>query len=158
MNPLTDSNVSSRREFLGCSLGAAGMLALTPDSVRLFAAENQPGLVASIEKVVLRQGRVGNGPTWFHPRASMAPASSGAMVLLTLQPISGSDYFGPVHWMVSTDLGRTWTEPQPLPALGRVKQPDGVEEGVCDVVPEWHRKSKTVLALGHNVFYCGPKF
>jgi hypothetical protein len=26
------------------------------------------------------------------------------------------------------------------------------------VVPEWHPKTKTVLALGHNVFYSGPKF
>ncbi len=32
------------------------------------------------------------------------------------------------------------------------------KKGVCDVVPEWHAPSKTVLALGHNVFYSGPKF
>jgi hypothetical protein len=88
----------------------------------------------------------------------MVPGAAGPMAFMTLQTISGSDYFGPVHWMTSADFGKTWTEPQPVPALGRVKQPDGVEEGVCDVVPEWHPQTKTVLALGHNVFYSGPKF
>src|SRR5262245_53500245 len=88
----------------------------------------------------------------------MVTDTSGAMALMTLQTISGSDYFGPVHWMTSRDLGRTWTEPQPVPPLGRIKQANGAEEGVCDVVPEWHAPTKSVLALGHNVFYSGPKF
>jgi hypothetical protein len=88
----------------------------------------------------------------------MLPGESGSQALMTLQTISGSDYFGPVHWMSSGDLGRTWSQPLPVPSLGRVKQPDGSEEGVCDVVPEWHAASGTVLALGHNVFYSGPRF
>ncbi|MBE0544219.1 MAG: hypothetical protein IH623_23000 [Verrucomicrobia bacterium] len=50
--------------------------------------------------------------------------------------------------MTSRDLGRTWTEPQPVPALGRVKQTEVAEEGVCDVLPEWHAATKTVLAVG----------
>jgi hypothetical protein len=76
---------------------------------------------------------------------------------MTLQEIAGSDYFGPVHWMTSRDFGRTWTKPKPVPPLGRVPQP-GREEGVCDVVPEWHAKTRSVLAVGHNVFYSGPNF
>jgi hypothetical protein len=118
-------------------------------------AERTVELIRSIEKVVLRRGRDGSGPTWFHPRACMLPDGTAFM---TLQTIMSSDYFGPVHWMTSSDLGRTWSEPQPVPPLGRVKQPDGAEEGVCDVVPEFHPKTKSVLALGHNVFYSGPKF
>ena len=31
--------------------------------------------------------------------------------------------------------------------------PDGYEEGVCDVVPEVHPQTGTVLAMGHNVYY-----
>lgn len=77
---------------------------------------------------------------------------------MTLQTITGSDYFGAVHFMESTDLGKTWTEPAPVAALGRVPAPGGWEEGVCDVVPEYHAATKTVLALGHNVFYKGDKF
>ncbi len=46
---------------------------------------------------------------------------------------------------------------QPVPALGRVKRDDGWDEGVCDVVPEFHAPTGTVLALGHSVCYRGPR-
>ncbi|MCL4195589.1 MAG: exo-alpha-sialidase, partial [Thermoguttaceae bacterium] len=144
---------TTRRRFLrvaGTGLVGAAL-------ARITAAEDGD-LIAGVEKVTLRRGRDGSGPTWFHPRACMIPGDSAPTAFMTLQTIAGSDYFGPVHWMTSTDLGRTWSEPAPVPPLGRVKLPDGSEEGVCDVVPEWHPASKTVLALGHNVFYSGPIF
>lgn len=137
--------------------GVACVLLLGPLAPGHVAGADAP-LVASIEKIVVLHGRDGSGPTWFHPRACMVPGAAGSAAFMTLQTISGSDYFGPVHWMTSRDMGRTWSEPQPVPALGRVRQPDGVEEGVCDVVPQWHPQTKTVLALGHNVFYSGPRF
>ena len=145
---LTDS---SRREFLATlATGAAALSARGAEAA---------SLIASIEKITLRRGRDGSGPTWFHPRCCVVPGAGGSLVFMTLQTISGSDYFGPVQWMTTRDLGRTWTEPQPAPPLGRVKLADGrTEEGVCDVVPEWHAPTKSVLALGHNVFYAGPKF
>lgn len=145
---------TTRRDFFHQVSAGMAVAGLASD---VTATENE-NLIASIEKVTLRRGRDGSGPTWFHPRACMVPNASGAMVFMTLQSITGSDYFGPVHWMTSLDLGRTWSEPQPVPSLGRLPQPDGGEEGVCDVVPEWHAPTKTVLALGHNVFYNGPKF
>jgi hypothetical protein len=37
--------------------------------------------------------------------------------------------------------------------MGRKTHPDGIEEGVCDTVPEYHPKTRTVLAIGHNVYY-----
>ena len=142
----------ARRVFLA-SLSAGTACSL----VKLSAAQT-PSLIASIEKITLRRGRDGSGPSWFHPRACVVPTDSGSMILMTLQTISGSDVFGPVHWMTTSDLGKTWTEPQPLAALGRVPAEKGWEEGVCDVVPEYHPPTKTVLAMGHNVFYRGPKF
>lgn len=132
-------------------------LLLAPLGV-LHAGDATPSPVASIEKVVVLRGRDGSGPTWFHPRACVVPGASGPRVLMTLQTIEGSDYFGPVHWMTSDDLGGTWSKPQPVPALGRVRSAGGAEEGVCDVVPEWHPQTGSVLALGHNVFYSGPRF
>lgn len=147
------ASLPSRREFI-----RHAALATSLGALELRAAES-PALIASIEKVTLRRGRDGSGPTWFHPRACMVPGASGATAFMTLQTIAGSDYFGPVHWMTSRDLGKTWTEPQPVSALGRVKSGTGpAEEGVCDVTPEWHPQTKSVLALGHNVFYSGPKF
>jgi hypothetical protein len=69
------------------------------------------------------------------------------------QSITGSDVFGPVHWSETSDMGRTWSNPQPVPSLGRRTLPDGIEEGVCDMVPEYHGATGTVLAMGHNVYY-----
>lgn len=142
----------SRRHFLA-TVGGGLVSTVLP-----VQAEGAPALIASIEKVTLRRGRDGSGPTWFHPRCCVVPGSGGPLVLMTLQTISGSDYFGPVQWMTTRDLGRTWTEPQPVPALGRVQRDDGWDEGVCDVVPEFHAVTGTVLAMGHSVCYRGPKF
>ena len=145
--------VSTRREFLRrVGAGAAGVV-LAPGVGR--GAADEP----AIERVVLRSADA-EGPCWFHPRACMIPAAAGrpARALMTLQPIMGSDYFGPVHWTTSDDLGRTWSEKLPVPPLGWEPLGDGGHEGVCDVVPEWHAATRSVLALGHNVFYRGPKF
>lgn len=142
----------SRRDFL-----AAMSAGVTFSAVSSFA-QAERALIANIEKFTLRRGRDGSGPTWFHPRACVIPTANGPRVLMTLQTISGSDVFGPVHWMTTSDLGKTWTEPQPVAPLGRIPDQNGWEEGVCDVVPEYHAPTKTVLAMGHNVFYRGPKF
>ena len=73
---------------------------------------------------------------------------------MTLQSITGSDVFGPVHWTTTSDLGRNWSEPLPVDGFGRRPLEDaGWQVGVCDVVPEFHAKSGNVLAVGHNVYY-----
>lgn len=146
----------TRRDFLAALALGGTVVARRGPAATPAAAD----LVAGIEKVVVRRGRDGSGPTWFHPRACVVPGRAGTpdSVFMTLQTIGGSDYFGPLHWMTTADRGRTWTEPQPVPPLGRVPAADGAEEGVCDVVPEWHAATRSVLALGHNVFYRGPKF
>src|SRR5690606_36369010 len=81
-------------------------------------------LIASISKETLWRNRDGQADTWFHPRACMLPGAHGQPVaLMTLQHIGGSDYFGQVHWSTSTDLGLTWSEPEPIAALGRDSVP-----------------------------------
>ena len=129
-------------------------------NLSLFA--QKPVRISGIEVQTLRENRDGSeGTTWFHPRTTMVPTKSGEpTALMCLQSIGGSDYFGPVHWMESADGGATWTEPEPIDALGRIPVPghDGLEAGVCDVVPQYHAPTDTVLAMGHVVFYRGPKF
>ncbi|HOX40336.1 MAG TPA: sialidase family protein [Candidatus Brocadiia bacterium] len=109
-------------------------------------------MIAAIEKQVIFEGRKG-GTAWFHPRACRVPASGGAYILMTCQPITGSDVFGQVHWTITRDNGKTWTQPEPINALERTTMPDGLENGVCDIVPEYHARTNTVLAMGHNVYY-----
>ena len=123
--------------------------------------ENQP-LIASISKETLWSNRDGQSKTWFHPRACMMPGKDGhPIALMNLQEIGGSDYFGPVHWSVSEDLGQTWSEPEPIAALGRDPVPgrsDDLKAGVCDVTPQYHPQTDTVISLGHVVFYRGDYF
>ena len=91
------------------------LLALPPT---LTMAEEP--LIASISKETLWRNRDGKNHTWFHPRACMMPGPAGKPVaLMTLQEIGGSDYFGQVHWSMSSDLGKTWSDPEPIAALGR---------------------------------------
>ncbi len=145
----------SRRQAL-----VAGAMSL---SMRLLAddASSRAGLIESIEQRTLWSNLDGAATTWFHPRACMVPAVDGACeALMTMQEITGSDYFGPVHVTTSSDLGVTWSEPQPIPTLGRrpVPEHEGLLQGVCDVVPEYHPQTNSVLALGHVVFYRGDRF
>ena len=93
------------------------------------------------------------GRLWFHPRACAVPHAGGTKLVMTGQSISGSDVFGHVHWMTSADGGRSWSDPEPIPELGRRLRDDGIEDGVCDAVPEYHAPTGTVLLLAFNVYY-----
>jgi hypothetical protein len=106
-------------------------------------------MIQEIQREIIWNGRE-SGPTWFHPRATALP--DGA-VLMTCQDITGSDVFGQVHWSQTNDNGASWSTPQPIASLARHDLGDGWQEGVCDVVPEYHAPTKTVLAMGHNVYY-----
>lgn len=156
---ISEQEFMKRRPFLR-TLGA-GVLPLSASFAR--SADSDPPLsIRKIETSVVRRNREGEeGTTWFHPRACVVPETDGSSsVFMNLQSIAGSDYFGPVHWMESPDRGQTWSEPGPVPPLGRipVEGHEGLEAGVCDVVPQYHPPSKSVLCMGHVVFYRGPRF
>jgi hypothetical protein len=149
----------SRRTFLKAGIGAtlvAGGASLF-DRKTLSAAESGGGeLIRKIEQSLICNGRK-TGVTWFHPRACFVPDAKGPYVLMTLQSISGSDNFGPVHWTTTKDGGVTWAKPEPIAGFERRAIEPEWEEGVCDVVPEYHPNTKTVLAVGHNVYYRNNK-
>ncbi|MEM8671932.1 MAG: sialidase family protein [Planctomycetota bacterium] len=146
----------NRRHF---HVAACGSL-LTGGSFTSAATPDR--LIESITKETLWRNRDGKSRTWFHPRCCPMPADDGSTrILMTLQEIGGSDYFGPVHWSESYDQGKTWSEPKPIPALGRdpvAGRDDGLMAGVCDVTPQYHPQTQTVIALGHVVFYKGDYF
>ena len=129
----------TRRQFLATTGLAAG-------SVSLRAGVDAG--IDSIAKEVVKVPPLEKG-TWFHPRACRV----GSKVLMTTQPIMGSDHFGHVHWTATEDLGLTWNQFTPAAPFGWEPLGDGNNEAVCDVTPEYHPKSGSVLALGHNVFY-----
>lgn len=148
----------NRRLFLKTS-AALGASALPAH----FSQAADPPLIQSIEKVTLRKNRDGKSLTWFHPRVCMAPSAkdnTSPNAFMTLQEIAGSDFFGPVHWSQSADGGSTWSDPEGIAPLARYPVPghEGLKQGVCDVVPQYHPASKSILALGHNVYYRGKRF
>ena len=136
---------------------------LSHDTAFLAASPlDEEDLIESITRTSTHTNRHGEATTWFHPKACRLPSSRDGTprILMTMQSIGGSDYFGPVHWTESSDLGKQWSSPQPVPALGRepLKAHPGLLSGVCDVVPEYHSPTGTILALGQVVFYRGSKF
>ncbi len=145
-----------RLAILACLLSL-----ILPPVVAADEGDGETVAIESIVKETIRSNRAGEGITWFHPRACLVPGKHGSStVLMNLQEIGGSDYFGQVHWSSSDDRGASWTAPEPIDALGRdemVGHP-GLTAGVCDVVPQFHPQTGTVLALGQVVFYRGPKF
>ena len=125
----------SRREWLG---------------VAAAAVQGGPGWIESVEQTQVWSNLDGRAVTWFHPR--ICRLASGQL-LMTVQTISGSDVYGPVHWSVSGDGGRNWTKPEPIAGMGRRNVSGGLEEGYCDTAPEFHPRTGTVLAMAHNVYY-----
>lgn len=145
-----------RRCFLK-GLGGISLAAIGTQRSFGVTASGADDVVESIAVEALDDGRHREEAwAWFHPRACMVPTKGGPVALMTVQRISGSDYFWPVQWQTSADLGKTWTEPAVIPGLGRHDtDTPGLAEGVCDVSPDYHEATKTTLAMGHNVYYRG---
>jgi hypothetical protein len=133
-----------------------GLLLLALNSEASHTTTDVKDVVAGIERTKLHDGRNGS-PTWFIPRICLIPhllpESTSATALMVLQSISGSDYYGPVHWRESKDYGKTWSEPRPIPGFGRRPFSGEIEEAVSDVVPEYHAKTKRMIALGEIIYY-----
>ncbi|MDA7864496.1 glycoside hydrolase [bacterium] len=151
--------------MIGTSLAARKLPAEPPEKPHRRNVPTRKSLIKSITKQTLWKNRDGKGTTWFHPRACMLPLDpkskdNQTTALMLLQEIGGSDYFGPVHASESADMGKSWSLPQPVASLGRdpVAGDKGLHAGVCDVTPQYHPPTDTTLALGHVVFYRGPKF
>ena len=112
--------------------------------------------ILTIDRNMLFNGR-NSDITWFHPKVGFMPGRTPdqpPVAVMCCQSITGSDVFGQVHESLSSDLGKTWSPPEPIPSLGRhdLESP-GWEEGVCDFVPDWHMKTGRLLGIGHNVYY-----
>lgn len=158
----TRLNINNEKLFMNRRHFLAALTTSVLTGSHSCIAESAEPLIKSITKETLRRNRDAKSQTWFHPRACLLPGSDGKpVILMTLQEIGGSDYFGQVHWSISKDQGKTWSDPEPIKALGRDPVPgrmDGLKAAVCDVTPQYHPKTNTVIALGHVVFYKGKYF
>jgi len=102
---------------------------------------------------------------WAQSRAGVIlPGAAGnpggrPLAIITTQPLnlSGSDVYYGIHQMRSTDLGRTWSAPEPCPGLERRRVSDQVEVALCDLTPKWHAASRRLLGTGHTAWYRGDR-
>lgn len=114
-------------------------------------AEDAAPLIQRIKVQTLLEHDDGES-LWFHPRATMAP--DGSFALLTLQKhLQKSDFYSGLSVMYSTDRGVTWSGPDTQPELAWVDEGEGVVQAVCDVTPGPHRKSGKIIAIGAKVRY-----
>jgi hypothetical protein len=94
---------------------------------------------------------------WFHPRVAAIPgkgqAGSPRVVMTLSQHLDADDHYSGLWYMVTDDLGRTWTEPKAPPALAAREEEAGLHSSVHDVTPGWHRHSGKLLAIGARTFY-----
>ena len=95
------------------------------------------------------QKTIFNGKSFFHPRATIAKNK----LIMTMQTVKGSDYFGPIQYSISNNKGENWSLPELIPGMGLIPVNDDIQEGICDVVPDYHPTTGTILAIGHNVYY-----
>ena len=110
----------------------------------MTAAASDARLRISPPEVPFREGR------WFHP--AVAVDARGDWIM-TLQRELGCDYYSPPHVCVSPDRGRSWSAPEPIPALATRPAADGLLEAIADVRPFFHPPSRSIIAIGCNTYY-----
>lgn len=113
---------------------------------------------------------------WVHARAGVVPSAEHGKpprVVMTTQKLllTGSDVFYALNQLWSDDSGATWSPARQIDSFARQTHngadhplptgadiaPELVRKGdettVCDFVPMWHRKTGTLLGIGHTVWY-----
>lgn len=98
---------------------------------------------------------------WVHPRAGLAPGygvNGQSRVVMTMNTLDliGSDVFKGMHGLQTDDLGKTWSAVEQFSSLApRTEVIEGVERPVAasDFWPKYHKKTKTLLGIGHTVVY-----
>lgn len=163
LNHFRTSSAVSRRRFIQASGAVAVSSALGKIGFAIDPLKGTPrDLIKSTAVETIFRGSLGPnkkplGKTWFSTRCCVVPGRPAPTALMLMAEITGSDYFGPVMQTESKDWGKTWSEPTPVPGLGRRELNDGkkTQITVCDMVPEFHARTGTVLAMGHDVYYRG---
>jgi hypothetical protein len=98
---------------------------------------------------------------WVQARAGIIPVTtdSPSIAVLTMQKLklTGSDDYGALHSLFSTDGGVTWSEPvlqKPFERQVLHRDEYGpIERVVCDFSPQWHAASGVMLGTGHTAQY-----
>ena len=93
-----------------------------------------------------------DGTYWMQARPAIFPnnTSSIPIAVITLQKTDrvGTHMYHGLEAMWSHDLGKTWTQPQPLPSVDRVTLTNGMLEAPVDMTPQFYRRTGKLLVTG----------
>jgi hypothetical protein len=95
---------------------------------------------------------------WMQARPAVIPGESNPQAVITLQRTDrvGTHMYHGLAAMWSSDLGKTWSMPEPLKTVDRIVRADGLMEAPVDMTPQWHAQTGKLLVTGAT-FWQDPK-
>jgi len=99
---------------------------------------------------VLRSGYDGK-KCFVHARCCFAPWV--AVATAQYLDVNGSDVFSGIYMSVSADEGRSWSDFKQQKGLISEPMSDGRRTVCCDGTPMYHKKTDTVVLIGHTASY-----
>ncbi len=113
--------------------------------------------IAGIENEIVLHGRR-NNQAWFAPTVGVIPSGNAGKhpeIVLSVTQLTGND-IGPCHFLLTSDLGRTWTPPMESQNLFKIPMADDVFESFGGAGGGlglfYHRHSGTLLGIGLTIF------
>lgn len=109
-------------------------------------------LIDRIDNEVILHGRRDNR-AWFEPGVDVVPTGKEGEfpeVFVVAKMLTGND-IGPLFFVRTRDLGKTWTPPALSRNWHKAPMPDDVFEEPW-FVPVYHRKTRRLMALGNTHF------
>ena len=86
---------------------------------------------------------------WWQARTAFVPGNSPFLITTMSETgRTGTHNFHDIYQSISSDDGRTWSKPAPIPSLKRTLQADGYEVAPGDLWPTWHARTGKVLVTG----------
>lgn len=112
--------------------------------------KTQSAPLPTIERQVVLNGRR-NNQCWFSPSIAAIPTQAGMQVVINAHQLTGNDC-GPMHTIVSEDMGQSWSPPFESQAFHKIPMEDDVFETVHTIGLLHHRKSGRTFTFGGTHF------
>jgi hypothetical protein len=86
---------------------------------------------------------------WSQSRAALIPGNPARVIVTTQESEKrGSHGYRDIYMTETTDGAKTWSKPQRIDSLVRLRAPEGHELVMGDLCPQWHEATRTVLVTG----------
>jgi len=93
---------------------------------------------------------------WVHTRGGVIPGHDPIVVATTQKWYMGkSDIFSGIYHFKKNSTGKEWIGPSYNDSLGIRSFGNGLEIGICDQTPYFHKATGKLLSTGHTLLYDG---